>query len=489
MSGLPVISIPSENSIGGFTPGGTTSQMLDGAGNAIDHPPTGFVGAAEILTALASGKYAIFPLSSVSGTNTIAATFGATLAAGQFFCLIPAVTNTSTTVNLNLDAGGNKRIKGPDGFADPAVGDLVAGRINILYYDGTAFRQLLGAPGSIVLSSVSGTNTITANSSAPPLAGMFLILTPANTNSGAVTLNVNSTSGVAIKQADGNTALAAGDLVANKVQVLYFDGTVYRLLTGGLVSASDSSKVPLAGTSSLTGPLGWSSNSGSGTSSAVWIGKDASGPIVNVGSWGNGGGLQVCAGNTLNMYLNETYGIVYYVDQASLSSVHQKIRSSGGFEENVPSGKSYTYKVAGAAVGHWPLTPSDLPAIRFDAPLVNGQSLSFGDYNYLQTGTPTTNNLFTVSGTGNITFTSLYAGVLEIYVSIAADKEEGMLRVEKNGSFVREGFVNAFVNRVTIATAVPIAIGDVIKMNAYSSGSATISVGSGAGTLFMALRS
>ena len=135
------------------------------------------------------------------------------------------------------------------------------------------------------------------------------------------------------------------------------------------------------------------------------------------------------------------------------------------------------------------LTPSDLPAIRFDAPLVDGQSLSFGDYNYLETGTPTTNNLFTVSGTGNITFTSLYAGVLEIYVSIAADKFEGMLRVEKNGSFVREGFVNAFVNRVTIATAVPIAIGDVIKMNAYSSGSATLVVGSGAGTLFMALRS
>jgi len=135
------------------------------------------------------------------------------------------------------------------------------------------------------------------------------------------------------------------------------------------------------------------------------------------------------------------------------------------------------------------LTPSDLPAIRFDAPLVDGQSLSSGDYNYLQTGTPTTNNLFTVSGTGNITFTSLYAGVLEIYVSIAANGAQGMLRVEKNGSFVREGFVNAFVNRVTIATAVPIAIGDVIKMNAYSSGSATISVGSGAGTLFMALRS
>lgn len=140
--------------------------------------------------------------------------------------------------------------------------------------------------------------------------------------------------------------------------------------------------------------------------------------------------------------------------------------------------------------GGFPLTPSDIPAIRFDAPLVNGQSLSFGDYNYLQTGTPTTNNLFTVSGTGNITFTSLYAGVLEVHASIHASAGSGLLRVEKNGSFVREGSVHAFADRVTIATALPIAIGDVIKIPTWlSTGSATLWASSGTGTLFMALRS
>ena len=251
---------------------------------------------------------------------------------------------------------------------------------------------------------------------------------------------------------------------------------------------SDASKVPLAGTASLTGPLGWSSNSGSGTSSAVWIGKDASGPIVNVGSWGSGVGLQVCAGNTLNMYLNATYGIVYYVDQTSLSSVHQKIRNSGGFEENVPSGKSYTYKVAGAAVGHWPLTPSDMPSARFLAPLVNGQTLSSGD-TYLQTGTATTNNICTVSGTGNITFTMLYAGTLHVYFSLykGSSSVYGCGQLELNGTKKREFTLSTFDGRVAFAVAIPVAAGDVVKLPIYADSSVSIDTTGNSGTLTMCL--
>lgn len=88
--------------------------------------------------------------------------------------------------------------------------------------------------GPFVFSGVAGTNTITGTSNGPALAAaQTFILVPANTNSGAVTLN-----GIAVKKADG-TALAAGDLVANKTHFLEYDGTVFRLLTGGLLSANE----------------------------------------------------------------------------------------------------------------------------------------------------------------------------------------------------------------------------------------------------------
>ena len=263
----------------------------------------------------------------------------------------------------------------------------------------------------------------------------------------------------------------------------------------GGVSATDSTKLPVDGSGAMTNRLKWSgTQTSSGNSDTnAWRSSDGT---WNLNTPAGVGVNLTCNGvfyggwNTDGIYNSGGRGYILYADAGSANTaLYQIIRAGTKLVLHVPTGATHESQVNGVRVGGFPLTPSDLPAIRFDAPLVDGQSLSFGDYNYLETGTPTTNNLFTVSGTGNITFTSLYAGVLEIYVSIAANGAQGMLRVEKNGSFVREGFLNAFVNRVTIATAVPIAIGDVIKIPIYSSGSATLSVWTGTGTLFMALRS
>lgn len=132
----------------GLSSSGGTGQVLKQktAGGA---PVAEALAASDLLAALASGKYAVLPFSNVAGTaNAITADSGVTLAAGQFFSLVVGTTSTSTTVNLNPDGTSNKRIKGPDGRTDPAVGDLIAGRVVILYYDGTSFRLLLGAPVS-----------------------------------------------------------------------------------------------------------------------------------------------------------------------------------------------------------------------------------------------------------------------------------------------------------------------------------------------------
>lgn len=105
----------------------------------------GPLSADEILTALGSGKWPVFRMDSVGGSaNAITASVsGLTLTSGQYFWLVPASNSSSTTVNLNLNSGGNVRVKKADGSTDPASGDLQAGVIALLYYDGTYYRQVL----------------------------------------------------------------------------------------------------------------------------------------------------------------------------------------------------------------------------------------------------------------------------------------------------------------------------------------------------------
>jgi hypothetical protein len=76
-----------------------------------------------------------------------------------------------------------------------------------------------------VLASVAGTDTVTG-SMTPDLtaysAGMIVILTPANNNTGAATLNIDSLGALDIQKYDGE-ALAAGDLRSGIPAVLVLD--------------------------------------------------------------------------------------------------------------------------------------------------------------------------------------------------------------------------------------------------------------------------
>jgi hypothetical protein len=160
---------PSGSGGGGEAPAGTGFvRVTDGA---YDTPAS--LSATEILAALASGKWPIFTLASVGGTaNAITATFGETLASGQFFWLVPTSTSSSTTVNLNVDSVGNKRIKQQDGSTDPAVGDVVTGKFTLLYYDGTVFRQILGAP----VSATDSTKLPLSGGTGSPMTGPIVMI-------------------------------------------------------------------------------------------------------------------------------------------------------------------------------------------------------------------------------------------------------------------------------------------------------------------------
>ena len=87
---------------------------------------------------------------------------------------------------------------------------------------------------AILLASVAGTDTITASLSPALTAyanGQIFTLIPANTNTGAVTININGLGAKSITK-NGSTALVAGDLVAGVEYSLQYDGTRFQKVAG-----------------------------------------------------------------------------------------------------------------------------------------------------------------------------------------------------------------------------------------------------------------
>lgn len=99
----------------------------------------------------------------------------------------------------------------------------------------------------IYLTSVAGTNTITAtapNTMAAYVAGQRFSFIVAVTNTSTVTLNINGIGAKAITKSGAN-ALDAGDMVAAMMVEMEYDGTQFQLLTSrmGKVAASGYTRV------------------------------------------------------------------------------------------------------------------------------------------------------------------------------------------------------------------------------------------------------
>jgi len=108
--------------------------------------------------------------------------------------------------------------------------------------------------GSLVtLSAVAGTNTITATaplSVASYVAGQSFRFVAANANTNTVTINLNSLGAKAITKF-GTTPLNAGDIPANSINEIVYDGTQFQLVgarqgayVGSLVFNARSSDTP-----------------------------------------------------------------------------------------------------------------------------------------------------------------------------------------------------------------------------------------------------
>lgn len=115
------------------------------------------------------------------------------------------------------------------------------------------------------LSSVAGTNTITANS-APAITaytlGQCFRFVSAGANTGAVTLNINGLGAKNVTK-NGATALVSGDIASGAVVQVVYDGTQFQL-----AAVNSGSYLPLAG-GTMSGAIAMGANAITGISNAV----------------------------------------------------------------------------------------------------------------------------------------------------------------------------------------------------------------------------
>jgi hypothetical protein len=177
----------------------------------------------------AADAYAIAPSPVISAYTT-----------GQIFTFKAANTNT-TTSTLNVNTLGTKTIKKTSGN-NLAAGDILAGQIVMVEYDGTNFQLISSiAPEGATKSGVQnqsytygvdsvGTDAYAVTLSPTPTltAGLTVTFKAGTANTGAATLNVNSLGAVSIVK-KGNVALNTGDILSGQTVTVTYDGTNFQM--------------------------------------------------------------------------------------------------------------------------------------------------------------------------------------------------------------------------------------------------------------------
>lgn len=136
--------------------------------------------------------------------------------------------NTSTTVTLNLNGLGAKSIKLQDN-SNPAVGQIIAGAVLLLTYDGTNLiwknpPPLLNGSGAATAGGTANALTATVSPLQAYSSGLLLRIVASATNSAGVTINVNGLGAKSILWPDGS-ALTGGEIEAGLILLIYYNGT------------------------------------------------------------------------------------------------------------------------------------------------------------------------------------------------------------------------------------------------------------------------
>jgi hypothetical protein len=178
--------------------------------------------------------------------------------------VVPSTVVSSTWANntLNDIASGLTQSLSSDGQTTP-VANLPMATFRHTNVGNAVARTDYAAAGQVQdgslqwLTSVAGTNTITASITPSPTvyaAGQTFHFTAAATNTGAVTLNINGLGAKSVTK-QGTVALAAGDIASAAVVTVVYDGTQFQLQStargqyiGTQVFTSSGTYTPTVGT-------------------------------------------------------------------------------------------------------------------------------------------------------------------------------------------------------------------------------------------------
>jgi hypothetical protein len=180
----------------------------------------------------------------VTGTvisSTAANALNNDLANGLTTCITK---DGQTTPTANIPLGGFK------------ITNLGAGTVAS---DAARLSQVQNS-GTTTLISITGTDTITGTVtptlSAIYVTGQVFSFVVAATNTGAVTLNIDSQGAKAVTRT-GAVALVAGDMVTGQVAVVEYDGTRFQLLNGNsFTNLKASGTLGVTGATTLSSTLG-----------------------------------------------------------------------------------------------------------------------------------------------------------------------------------------------------------------------------------------
>jgi hypothetical protein len=153
------------------------------------------------------------------------------LVTGLVYLLTLTTSNSGTTPTVNLSSLGAVTVV-LDGSVAVSAGQMP---LSGLYkYDGTNFVLLNPLSTSAPLTAVAGTNTITGTATIPRSAygvGQTFRFIPANSNTGATTLNVNS---LGAKNVFWLGAACVGGEIRQSIPVIVqYDGTQFNIVGNG----------------------------------------------------------------------------------------------------------------------------------------------------------------------------------------------------------------------------------------------------------------
>lgn len=157
-----------------------------------------------------------------------------------------------------------------------------------------------------VLSSVAGTNTITATTNLPVIAagytrGLRFFFTPAGTNTGATTINLSGLGAKSILK-QGSIALAPGDIVSGSTCIIFYDGVQFQLINPqGPLDGTDTYNATAGTTTAYT--LAVAGNFSRFTGNAVKL-------IFNAANTSTTPTLDVDGTGAAPLKVTNTYGVV-----------------------------------------------------------------------------------------------------------------------------------------------------------------------------------